>query len=142
MNKFASMLLALKMYIKQYHWLSKGYENHILADKLEESLDEYIDEAAELFVLRGKYLDDISGLNILVDAKQFIGGYYIGQDMNNMLRDIVSIIKEILILAQSFGVEEEILKDGYGDYISRLSNLLLKKLYLLDVQLKKYEDIQ
>lgn len=51
MQSILIILIALKQYIKQYHWQAKSYQEHILADKLEEGLEDYIDEVAELSVV-------------------------------------------------------------------------------------------
>lgn len=136
MEKFVKMLLALKLYIKQYHWLAKGYDNHILADKLEEELDEYIDEAAELFTIKSEDLSGIYAANILGSASEHLKDFYSGEDMKLYFPNLISLIVEILDFCSTFK-GEGVLQAGYGDYVGRLSNLLLKKLYLLEIQRKK-----
>ena len=48
MQEILILLIAIKQLIKQYHWQAKSYQEHILADKLEEDLEDYIDEVAEV----------------------------------------------------------------------------------------------
>lgn len=83
MNKFVIMLLAFKMYVKQFHWLAKGYENHILADKLEDEIDDYIDEAAELYNVNNDAPDNLYAKYILEGAENFLNTYslYRGKEM-------------------------------------------------------------
>ena len=39
-------------------------------------------------------------------------------------------------------VEADLLKQPFGDYLGRLSNLLMRKLYLIDIQNKRVKDEQ
>lgn len=134
MDKFVSMLLGLKMFVKQYHWLAKGYENHILADKLEEELDDYIDEAAELFAVSSEETHALDAYQVLERAKSFVQETKVVPDtMEDLRGSMIKIITSIMSYCrQDMGNNE--LKQPFGDYTGRLSNLLLRKLYLLDVQ--------
>lgn len=136
MEKLAVMLLALKLYIKEYHWLAKGYENHILADKLEEDIDEYIDEAAELFTLNNEDLSGIYGKNLLKQASEHIADCYSGPEMKLYFPNLISLVVEILEYCKTY-TTTDVLEKGYSDYVGRLSNMMLKKLYLIGIQRSK-----
>ena len=134
MEKLVYMLLGLKMTVKQYHWLAKGYDEHILADKLEEELDDYMDEAAELSLVVTDKFADFHSKNILEKAKNFVDEVIVVEE--DYLFSIAGIITTIMGECRK-PVEEDLLKQPYGDYLGRLSNLLMRKLYLIDIQQKK-----
>ena len=129
------MLLGLKMYIKQYHWLAVGYENHILADKLEEELDDYIDEAAELFAVSSEDVHSLDAYQVLDRAKAFVQSNVTADDMVDIRAAIIKQMTAILSYCKSDLGQPE-LKQAFGDYTGRLSNLLVRKLYLIDIQNK------
>ena len=133
MEKFVYMLLGLKMTIKQYHWLAKGYDEHILADKLEEELDDYMDEAAELSLVVTDKFADFYSRHILEEAKEFVERTV---DDNGDLIAIAGLITTIMGECRK-PVEEDVVKQPFGDYLGRLSNLLMRKLYLIEVQQRK-----
>lgn len=137
MEKFVYMLLGLKMTIKQYHWLAKGYEEHILADRLEEDLDDYLDEAAELSVVITDDFANFSSIHILEEAKNFVNRIVV--DESGDLIAISGIITTIMAECRK-PVGDDSLKQPFGDYLGRLSNLLMRKLYLIDVQNKGGKD--
>ena len=136
MDKFVSMLLGLKMLVKQYHWLARGYENHILADKLEEELDDYADEAAELFVVSSEGTNALDAKIVLGRAQSFIEAEKTNvDDMESLRASLIRVMTSIISYCGNEMPQEE-LKQPFGDYLGRLSNLLLRKLYLLDIQNK------
>jgi hypothetical protein len=139
MEKFVYMLLALRMTIKQYHWLAKGYEEHILADRLEEELDDYMDEAAELSLVVTDKFADFYSKNVLEKARKFIDEVAVLEGDN--LFTISGLITTIMGECRK-PVEEDLLKQPFGDYLGRLSNLLMRKLYLIDIQNKRVKDEQ
>lgn len=134
MERLVYMLLGLKMTVKQYHWLAKGYEEHILADRLEEDLDDYLDEAAELSLVVSDKSEPYTSKYILEKAKEFVDNTYVEGTGDLFL--ISGIITTIMGECRK-PVEEDVLKQPFGDYLGRLSNLLMRKLYLIDIQNKK-----
>lgn len=139
MNKFIVQLLAFKMYVKQFHWLAKGYENHILADKLEEDLDDYIDEAAELYNVNNDTPDSMYAKNILDGASNYLNSasVYRGEDMNLHIDSMLKMAGQIIEDCSVNPGAEGVVKQAYSDYYSRLSNLMVKKCYLLYIQHRK-----
>lgn len=137
MEKIVYWLVALQMYIKQYHWLARGYDNHILADKLEDELEDFIDEGAELYKIYGKN-DALFARTIFEKARQHVSDMYSGDDMgvylDNMLQMMAKVMEECDNLQN---VGEDVFKLGFSDYSGRLSNLLLRKCYLIGVQRKE-----
>lgn len=139
MSRFVSMLLAFKMYVKQYHWLARGYENHILADKLEEDLDDYIDEAAELYNVNNDTQDNLYAKVILDYSSNWLNGagIYKGTDMKLHLDTLLKLAGQIIEECATNTGAEGAVKQAYGDYYSRLSNLMVKKCYLIYIQQRK-----
>lgn len=136
MNKFVYMLLAFKMYVKQYHWLSAGYENHILADKLEEDLDDYIDEAAEFYNVNNDNPDPLFAKHILDESSNLLNAskIYNGSDMSQYLNSLLSFASEIIEECYKTPGAEGPVAQAYSDYYSRLSSLMVKKCYLINLQ--------
>lgn len=118
-------LIALKQYIKQYHWQAKSYQEHILADKLEEELEDYIDEVAELSVV-AEFTDK------QLKAKELLS------KASNLLPEEVDLLKigEVFVkLRDEINVFEQKAEDlGLKDLCGRLSNDILRKAYLIQVQ--------
>ena len=53
-NKFIEYLIAISNFAKDIHYNSKGeafYSKHLLADRIQENLSEYIDQIKEIFFL-------------------------------------------------------------------------------------------
>lgn len=126
MEKILITLIAIKQYIKQYHWLAKSYQEHILADKLEEDLEDYIDEVAELSLVTET--PNVEAKHLLGEATSFLNG----KDKSdlNTLADLFIDLQE-----QLQSLNPEIL--GISDLAGRLSNTILRKLYLIQLQLGK-----
>jgi len=119
-------LIALKQYIKQYHWQAKSYQEHILADKLEEDLEDYIDETAELSVVV-EQTDEHLQANGLLDlaAKILPEGKAELRQVALLLVTLSERMQDLKPKAGEMGVE---------DLFSRLSNSILRKIYLIHLQ--------
>lgn len=129
MKEILVTLIALKQYIKQYHWQATSYQDHILADKLEEGLEDYIDEVAELSLVTEKTAN--------VEARHLLGlaeNYLNGKDKAD-LSTLGELFAELLEELQSVNEQVKIL--GIADLTGRLSNSVLRKLYLIKLQLGK-----
>ena len=136
MTELLKTLIGLKQYIKQYHWLAAGYENHIFADKLEDDLDAQIDELAELLLASGEEDNAFYAKNLLKDATIAVDDIYTGDGMEEMLKALVGLFGRVLSLAKQ-PIEDEMLETAFADFRGRLSNSVLRKLYLIQIQLKK-----
>lgn len=127
MEKILIALIAVKQAIKQYHWQAKSYQEHILADKLEEDLEDYIDEVAELSVLAETDEKHLEAKILLGKASSFLG------DKGNLkLVDILELFSRLQEVVSRYNDNTEDL--GLKDLFGRLSNLLLRKAYLIQVQ--------
>lgn len=129
------LLIATKQYIKQYHWLSKDYQTHLLAEKLAEELEDYIDELAELSVVVDERTDPFVAHNLLNQATEILQSSYTGSENAEMLRNISILLGDLLEKCRAYDLQTEGLsRMAFSDYLGRLSNLILRKLYLINVQ--------
>lgn len=120
-------LIALKQYIKQYHWQAKSYQEHILADKLEEGLEDYIDETAELSVVVEQTDEHLQAGKLLAEAANILP-----EGADSTLRQIA-----LLLVALNDNLKElkpKVGEMGVEDLFSRLSNSILRKIYLIHLQ--------
>ena len=137
MEKLVSLLLAFKMYVKQFHWTAKGYEIHILADRLEEDLDDYIDEAAELYSVNNEDNKKLLSAEVLMMAQVFVAGKYQGDETSLELDSLLQLSGEILEICSRTPEAVGAVEQGYKDYYGRLSNLMVRKCYLIHLQQRK-----
>lgn len=137
MKEILYHLIGLNQYIKQYHWLADGYENHILADKLADGLDDEIDELAELLLATQTKETDFAAKEVLSQSQQTVENAYIGTDMVETLKSLAELFGKILILCKEPFDEGEVTELAFSDFRGRLSNSILRKLYLIQIQLKK-----
>ena len=137
MKEILYHLIGLNQYIKQYHWFAAGYENHILADKLADGLDDEIDELAELLLATQTQETDFAAKEVLRQSQQTVENAYIGTDMVETLKALAELFGKILILCKEPFDEGEVTELAFSDFRGRLSNSILRKLYLIQIQLKK-----
>lgn len=129
MQNILIILIALKQYIKQYHWQAKSYQEHILADKLEEGLEDYIDEVAELSVVIDLSDESLKANVLLGKASLYLEGKGKADLLNiaQVLSDLGDEIDRVNDKAEALGIK---------DLCGRLSNSLLRKIYLIQLQAK------
>lgn len=129
MQNILIILIALKQYIKQYHWQAKSYQEHILADKLEEGLEDYIDEVAELSVVIDLSDESLKANMLLGKASLYLEGKGKADLLNiaQVLSDLGDEIDRVNDKAEALGIK---------DLCGRLSNSLLRKIYLIQLQAK------
>lgn len=129
-------LIALKQTVKQYHWFANGYAEHILADKLEDGLDDEIDELAELILA----VDENTNLSADYLLREAAGKVIsAGQKPSSqvILQNIANMCGSILELAKNNKVNNPMVELAFSDYLGRLSNSLVRKLYLIQLQFNK-----
>ena len=127
MQEILILLIAIKQYIKQYHWQAKSYQEHILADKLEEGLEDYIDEVAELSIVAELSEKQVKAKDLLDQAAQCLGN----EDKANLL-SIMNLFVSLSEEVNAFEEKAEAL--GLKDLCGRLSNTILRKIYLIQLQ--------
>lgn len=120
-------LIALKQYIKQYHWQAKSYQEHILADKLEEDLEDYIDETAELSVVVEQTDEHLQAGKLLSEAANIVS-----EDNESHLRKIAYLL--VALNEDLKELKPKVGEMGVEDLFSRLSNSILRKIYLIHLQ--------
>lgn len=136
MRDLLILLISLKQLIKQYHWFANGYASHIFADRLEEGLESEIDELAELILA----VDESANLNadyLLREAAQKVIASGQRPDTKVLLQNIANTCGTILELAKNNKVTNPMVELAFNDYLGRLSNSLVRKLYLIQLQFNK-----
>ena len=128
MHKLLVILIALKQFIKQYHWQAKSYQEHILADKLEEGLEDYIDEVAEISVVVD-FEEKLEANLLLGEASLYLKDKGTA-DLDTMVKILGDLEKELVY------TNDRAKLLGISDLTGRLSNSLLRKIYLIQLQLK------
>lgn len=141
MDKLTDILTALNQYIKQYHWLAKGYDNHILADKLGENLTESIDRLKELHLGSGGSEDIALAEKSLAGAVDTLRAT-IKEPANTtdmVLENIGYLIIAFLTAAKDVkqSYEGTIFAGGINNAIDDISEQLIRNAYLLGIQLEK-----
>lgn len=120
-------LISLKQYIKQYHWQAKSYQEHILADKLEEGLEDYIEETAELSVVVEQTDEHLQAGKLLAEAANIVS-----EDNESPLRKIAYLL--VALNEDLKKLKQNTVEMGVEDLFSRLSNSILRKIYLIHLQ--------
>lgn len=145
MKKLVHILMAFRQYLKQYHWLAKGYENHLLAERLDEemseSLDDSIDRLTEL-ALAVDIDDSIAKAEYsLIDAKRVLDNILSPDELESretsvVLSNIAKFVHAYLTEAEatSKGYEGTVVKGGIDNAIFSISEDMIRRLYLLGIQ--------
>lgn len=129
MEDILIILIAIKQAVKQYHWNAKSYQEHLLGERLLEGIEDYIDEVAEI----SKVNQEDPNL-----SAKFLLGEASGILENKDYNDIKNIGQLFYALLQELNeIEDKAVIIGIKDIYSRLSNAILRKLYLINTQASK-----
>lgn len=150
MKKLTNILTALHQYIKQYHWLAKGYENHLLAERLDEDMSESlaagIDRLKELALgMGGPEAESIAfAENSLTGALEELRSGFAPVELNSLetdkvLMNIGTFIKRYLEEAEAYSatLNGTIFKGSVDNAIFAIGEDMVRRAYLLNIQLNK-----
>ena len=150
MQKLADILTALRQYIKQYHLLANGYENHLLAERLDEgmseSLEASIDRLKELALgMGGPEADTIAyAENSLSGALEELKidinpSELTTTETDKVLMNIGTFIKRYLEQAEAYSatLTGTIFKGSIDNAIFGIGEDMVRRAYLLNIQLNK-----
>ena len=127
MQEILILLIAIKQLIKQYHWQANSYQEHILADKLEEDLEDYIDEVAEVSVVM-----EMSDKQLNADALLGKASLYLQDKKEASILNLIKVFGDLSEAAHE--LSEKATNIGLNDLLGRIANLTIKKMYLLHLQ--------
>lgn len=97
-SEILNLLKSLRHVLKSAHWLTVGYENHLLFDRLMEGIDDEIDALSEvLFGITGEDFA-LKALPSLKEMISILSGYQDSNDPKILLPQILVIESEILNL--------------------------------------------
>lgn len=127
MQDILILLIAIKQLIKQYHWQANSYQEHILADKLEEDLEDYIDEVAEVSVVMELSEKQLNADVLLGKASLYLQDKKEATELNltKAFGDLSEAVHEL---------SEKSTNIGLNDLLGRIANLTIKKIYLLNLK--------
>lgn len=87
MFELTQRLVAFKYSCKLNHWMTTSYSQHLLFDRLQEDIDEYVDSIAEKYFM---------GFNKKLElSKEILNTNYINGDLNKLVSSIIDFIEEI-----------------------------------------------
>ncbi|MDR0532993.1 MAG: DUF5856 family protein [Verrucomicrobiales bacterium] len=84
MLELIQKLIAFKYSCKLAHWKATGYADHLLYDRLQEGLDDIIDDVAEQYFMAGKQAKQLTAA--VLEPK------YINSDVAAAIEDILKTI--------------------------------------------------
>ena len=148
MERLVHILVAFRQYLKQYHWLANSYEDHLLAERLieemSESLDDSIDRLVELALGAGVHHEVAGAVIGLKGALLELEGLGTSEELKStensvVLNNIAKFISLYLKTADevSKGYEGTILKSGIDNAIFSISEDMIRRAYLVGIQLEK-----
>lgn len=144
MQKLADILTALRQYIKQYHWLARGYDNHLLADRLEnemgESLDASIDRIKELALAAGEGEQIAYADNSLTGALEILKGIPTPTDTKTetVLNNIGMLIFDYMKESEDYSkrLQGQVFKGAIDNAIFGIGEDMMRRAYLLNIQMQ------
>ena len=87
MLELIQRLIAFKYSCKLNHWTTEIYSQHLLFDRLQEDIDDFVDNIAEKYFM---------GLNKKAElSKDIINTNYINSDLNQLIMSIMELIENI-----------------------------------------------
>jgi len=88
MLELIQKLIAFKYSCKLAHWKATGYADHLLYDRLQEGLDEIIDNVAEQYFMAGKRTKQLSAA--VLEPK------YVKADVSAGIEDVLETIDKLV----------------------------------------------
>lgn len=100
-NRLISLLIAIQNYSKDIHYNAKGaafYSDHLLADRVQENISDYIDSLKEVYFM-GSDKEPLSSKEYLHEAMQLIPA--ISKDDKANFASLSSLLIQALQLIES-----------------------------------------
>lgn len=118
MLELIQKLIAFKYSCKLAHWKSTTYAQHLLYDRLQEGMDDLIDDIAERYFMAGKQTKQLSAK--VLDPK------YVNADLSAAIKDILQTIDKLMAKGN--------LSEGVESLITDIASQFLGKLALVDLK--------
>ncbi|MBQ1769107.1 MAG: hypothetical protein IIZ99_00185 [Turicibacter sp.] len=132
-NKLIVLLIAIQNFAKDIHYTCKGesfYSKHLLADKICDGLDEYIDSLKEIFFMASDKIPLASNM-YLVDASVYVPEILPEDKLN------FTSMKELIVLALQHIETLTELTRGESALIDAIAQHLQQSLALVNFQIKE-----
>jgi DNA-binding ferritin-like protein len=118
MLELIQKLIAFKYSAKLAHWKSSTYAHHLLCDRLQEDIDEIVDNIAEQYFMAGK---QAASLTAAVLEQKYVNA------------DLVAAIKDILATIDGLVAKGD-LSEGMTSLVTDIASQFLGKLALADLK--------
>lgn len=131
-NELIIYLLAIKNFAKDIHYHCKGeafYSKHLLADRVEENIDGYIDAIKEIFFLAAEK-EPLSSSSYLRGAANII------PEIKNDDKTNFNALNNLIVLALQSIEEIQDLTKGEENLIGAIAENLQNSMGLLNRQIK------
>lgn len=102
MNELIAKLIAIKETAKAIHYFNIGYESHLLADRIANGIDEYIDSLKELVIGDDEY--PLTGIEYLQKAIEIIPDIKQKDNRINFIK-LYELITETLTYIQTMELD-------------------------------------
>ena len=132
-NKLIALLIAIQNYSKDIHYNAKGdafYSKHILVDRVQENLYDYIDSIKEVFFLGGSNKEPLSSKEYLKKAIEFI------PDIKKDDKKSFEELRDLLITTIKHIEKIKTLSKGEENLIGTIAENLQTSLGLINQQIK------
>ena len=87
MLELIQRLISFKYSCKLNHWTTTIYSQHLLFDRLQEDIDDFVDNIAEKYFMGLNKKDELS--------KDIMNANYINSDLNQLTMSIMELIENI-----------------------------------------------
>ncbi|MDR1192058.1 MAG: DUF5856 family protein [Verrucomicrobiales bacterium] len=118
MLELIQRIIAFKYSAKLAHWQSTGYAHHLLCDRLQEGIDDIVDDVAEQYFMAGKQAGALSAA--VLEPK------YITVDLAAAIKDILATIDREIATGK--------LSEGITSLVTDIASQFLGKLALVDLK--------
>ena len=118
MLELIQKLVAFKYSAKLAHWQSSTYARHLLCDRLQEGIDDIVDDIAEQYFMAGKQAAALSPA--VLEPK------LVTDDLVVAIKDILSTIDKLVATGD--------LSEGMTSMVTDLASQFLGKLALADLK--------
>lgn len=118
MIELVQRMVAFKYSCKLNHWNTDSYSMHLLYDRLQEDLDDLVDDVAEQYFMANKKASELT--------KDVLKTEYVNKDLEKGIKDIIGLIEKMM--------HKEEFTEGEQSMLSGLSQTFYGKLALVHLK--------
>lgn len=118
MLELMQRMVAFKYSCKLNHWNTDQYAQHLLFDRLQENMDDLVDDVAEQYFMANKKQKELTA--------DVLKKEYINRDLEKGIKDVINLIEEMM--------NDEKFTEGEQSLLSGLSQEFYAKLALVNLK--------